>query len=766
MTAMFKLCSHWSIKRHMARASLLCVFTVAGLIALPGSVPVVQAQAVTARVQVEGEVRSIAVNQTTNKVYMVLGDDRVHVMEGSTDSIEKTISMGNNLRTIAVNERTNKAYAVDAAVTAAGGNTVFVLDCVTNTLIRTIAVGEGPSYNWGGDSAAVNPITNKVYVANYWDHSISVIDSTSDDVVATVSLGESPPFAIALNPTTNNIYAVCDDKIIVINGATDSVTTAIPDPGTSAIAVNAATNMIFALSSKGGSNTLDFIDGATNTVIHSRPTHLSGGQLGAYTNKNRLYVAMPSYVDAKVLPNNTVEVWDAASGSYMESLQAYFPKCVAFNNSTSKVYVGGGCVTVIYDPFPSATSRTWGTGSVGSPQPATTWYLPEGCTAGGFETWILVQSLRDGYQPVVKLTYMTPSGEVEGPELHMTTDSRASFSVGATVPDNWSVSTRVTSSAPVVVERSTYTQKREGATSSIGVPSPSKTWYLAEGTTGPGFETWLLLQNPGSIAADVHVQFMTERGPKAGPDITVNPGSRATINAADFVPNEYHVSTHLSSENPIVAERAVYWNNRKGATSSIGASVPQKKWYFAEGCTAQGFETWILLMNPQDRVANVDITYRNENGAINGPTVEIPPRSRKTVSIADTVADDVSVSTEVLADQPVVAERAVYWGDRTEGHDSIGSTSPSTTWYLPEGSTGPGFETWVLVQNPNSAPAEVTLDYMTSHGPVYGRTVTIPPNSRMTFNAGDTVAYTDSVATYVAGSIPVVAEKAVYGDAR
>ncbi|MBU4391611.1 MAG: hypothetical protein KJ907_05480, partial [Actinobacteria bacterium] len=116
--------------------------------------------------------------------------------------------------------------------------------------------------------------------------------------------------------------------------------------------------------------------------------------------------------------------------------------------------------------------------------------------------------------------------------------------------------------------------------------------------------------------------------------------------------------------------------------------------------------------------------------------------------------------------QPVVAERAVYWDHRTGGHDSVGVTNPSTTWYLSEGSTGEGFETWVLVQNPNNTEAEVVVTYMTPSGPVSGPCATISANSRQTFNVGDTVPGEWEVSTRVTSDQPVIAERAMYWDGR
>ncbi|MBU4194530.1 MAG: IPT/TIG domain-containing protein [Actinobacteria bacterium] len=63
---------------------------------------------------------------------------------------------------------------------------------------------------------------------------------------------------------------------------------------------------------------------------------------------------------------------------------------------------------------------------------------------------------------------------------------------------------------------------------------------------------------------------------------------------------------------------------------------------------------------------------------------------------------------------PVPPEDIVGQTSRTWGHDSIGTTSPARDWYLAEASTAPGEESWILVQNPNGTPANVTLTYVTA----------------------------------------------------
>ena len=102
-------------------------------------------------------------------------------------------------------------------------------------------------------------------------------------------------------------------------------------------------------------------------------------------------------------------------------------------------------------------------------------------------------------------------------------------------------------------------------------PSQGYNWYLAEGSTAGGMETYILVQNPGEKEAEVRLEFITEKGPQAGPTAVLPPGTRFTWKANDFI-TSYNVSTAVYSDQPVVVERAMYGNNRTWAHDSIAYS--------------------------------------------------------------------------------------------------------------------------------------------------------------------------------------------------
>jgi hypothetical protein len=102
--------------------------------------------------------------------------------------------------------------------------------------------------------------------------------------------------------------------------------------------------------------------------------------------------------------------------------------------------------------------------------------------------------------------------------------------------------------------------------------APAPTWYLAEGSTAGGMETFVLVQNPGEEAAEVTLSFMTGEGPRTGPSATLPAGTRKTFKLNDYV-TSWDVSTRVDSDKPVVAERAMYGDAHAWAHDSIGTTA-------------------------------------------------------------------------------------------------------------------------------------------------------------------------------------------------
>jgi len=100
-----------------------------------------------------------------------------------------------------------------------------------------------------------------------------------------------------------------------------------------------------------------------------------------------------------------------------------------------------------------------------------------------------------------------------------------------------------------------------GCHSSGGAPELSTTWYFAEGYTAEGFDTYLLISNPGDSAVQARVLFHKENGEVVEHICAIAPHSRHTL-AADAMPGleAAAFSMHIDADGPVVAERSIYFS--------------------------------------------------------------------------------------------------------------------------------------------------------------------------------------------------------------
>jgi alpha-tubulin suppressor-like RCC1 family protein len=414
-----------------------------------------------------------------------------------------------------------------------------------------------------------------------------------------------------------------------------------------------------------------------------------------------------------------------------------------------------------------------------------TWYLAEGTNAWGFSTYITIEN-PNNKTVHAKLTYMIPGAGAQGkgrvlppvtitlPPLSQTTVSSAN-SVGST---DFSSKVECVEGQTIAVDRTMfwdgtgYTRAQSGYHSSIGATSTSKTWYLPEGSSNWGFETWTLVENPNAGAAEVTLTYMTQDAGAKVVKKSIPAYSRATysmrsdIGAADS-------SVRVTSNVPVVAEESMYKDNRREGSCSVGAVAPANDYFLAEGACGYdvGFITYVLVQNPGTANNNVSLTYQTQRGEVKGPSFTMPANSRRTVRVNDQLPANTDVSVQVHGSAPLIAEHSMYWdnGTGTASAASIGLPGAHQSFYLPDGQTAGGFETWTLVANPNPGSVHIRVTYLPQGG---GKTVTfedeIAPGSRKSYSMGDKIASGRAAIEVQSldGARPIMVERSMYVNKR
>jgi subtilisin-like proprotein convertase family protein len=299
------------------------------------------------------------------------------------------------------------------------------------------------------------------------------------------------------------------------------------------------------------------------------------------------------------------------------------------------------------------------------------------------------------------------------------------------------------------------------------------TYSLAEGAVSDFYDLDVTVANAGGVTAPVRVDLLPQGAAPIAHQAAAAPASPLQLSINQLLPMTAAVSTivHSLDAQPLVVERTMSWDARGYGGHGGSSASPATRWLFAEGAQNSFFQTFVLLANDNATPAEVTIRFLLEGAAVVTHRVTVPARSRETV-YAGRVAgvDQHSFGLDITATAPIIAERAMYFSQDPNrvtfdgGHESAGVNEPSTRWFLAEGATGPTFDCFVLLSNPNGSPAHVTVTYLLPDGQTITRPITLAANGRHTINVAsvDNRLVNAAVSTTIQSDIGIVAERAMY----
>lgn len=336
------------------------------------------------------------------------------------------------------------------------------------------------------------------------------------------------------------------------------------------------------------------------------------------------------------------------------------------------------------------------------------------------------------------------------------------------------VAALVTSPARVYVVR-TITRNTPGGQHLDGsttqpASAPATTWNFAEGYTGVTFQEYLTLLNPNTAPATVTIRLAPQAASATGAHtltLNVPPQSRSTANirALTTGTSARSVGMLITSTQPVVAERVMYFGNGSGSgkfgstvTSGLPAPATQLRVGYGlsggsttVGGVAQpvGDQDFITLINPSTSgsAAHVTLSFAGATGAAVGKTAtaDVAPGTRQTV-IANNALGAGPVgpfSVTLTSTGAIEAESAQYFGGSPNvgNHPGIALPAlpqPMTAASLADLSTrlsdGTVVNRAIYLYNPNGAAEQVTVTYYGSNGATAQKTYSVPAGGIGTVN--------------------------------
>jgi len=163
---------------------------------------------------------SVCYDSLDNKAFCTYHDwqwhDSLLVVDGITHSRVKAISIPGATRAV-WDPVADRVY-----VSCQNSSQVAVVDCATDSLLNYVPVGRCPLKLY------LNVSGRKLYVLNYDDYSVSIVDLNKSLVIKTIAIGGCEVNAGYYSPRVGKFYCAGDESVVVIDGRSDSVVATIP----------------------------------------------------------------------------------------------------------------------------------------------------------------------------------------------------------------------------------------------------------------------------------------------------------------------------------------------------------------------------------------------------------------------------------------------------------------------------------------------------------------------------------------------------------
>ena len=273
-----------------------------------------------------------------------------------------------------------------------------------------------------------------------------------------------------------------------------------------------------------------------------------------------------------------------------------------------------------------------------------------------------------------------------------------------------------------------------GKTMAACSSSPSSSWYFPSGTSKAGTRQLLAVFNPFPSEAVVGMSFETDDGTRTPQkfEAVVVPGQQiAMLDVSAVVTLRTQIATTVTVRSGrVVIDQIQVADGTNGTVTSLavtpGAPQAGPTWWFADGPAGEGLSTTMVMQNPSDDAADVQLQIRLDDAATNGSVAPfeftIAPHQYHEVDVsgAGQVPQGVGYTAVAVSTNgvPIVAARTV---DAAAPASPVGMTvtmgSPvvATNWLVPVAAAPYLSSTTVVVTNPSSTDA-VTVSVSTVGG--------------------------------------------------
>jgi len=210
---------------------------------------------------------------------------------------------------------------------------------ISSVETANISIGGSPR------TIAIDPNTNRVYVADFFYNNLTVVDPTTNSVVARIALPADDNNGIAVDPNTNMVYVLVEGGITEVNGATNKVVGELHlNFGPGSMAYDPSNLMIYG--SKEGYGSLIGADVRTGNVVWNVSLGYWANSVAVDPHTNVVF-AVGCYQEGLVC-NSVISAVDGTNGDVLNKITLgndAYPR-VTVDTVTHVAYVSGSAQLV------------------------------------------------------------------------------------------------------------------------------------------------------------------------------------------------------------------------------------------------------------------------------------------------------------------------------------------------------------------------------------------------------------------------------------
>jgi hypothetical protein len=270
------------------------------------------------------------------------------------------------------------------------------------------------------------------------------------------------------------------------------------------------------------------------------------------------------------------------------------------------------------------------------------------------------------------------------------------------------------------------------------------TWFCpgvpATGEEGVGGE--IVVSNSGDVEMRATVSLLGDPGTSVQRSIAVAPWSRSVVDVDEALNSRIVAAVvEIDGGGGVVEQRAVH---PAGDAVAACANSTSASWYLADGFTVDASGNQLVLTNPHQDPAIVDIGFATVAGSRSPPAFQgfpVPARSVQVIDLAEAGARSeplLAVRVEATRGRLVVGRAQHFLGGGRGGFTmSLASPALRDQWWFADGDKGPGVSERFSLYNPTDDDVDVDVIFLGIDADPQVDPIVVPARQVVAFEPGE-----------------------------